>query len=52
MNKTRLCISVVSTLLSVSALIVGVGLLTSCQGGAGKSGIGEGPGMLYFFADW
>jgi hypothetical protein len=52
MNKTRLRMSVASTLLSVSALIVGVGLLTACQGGSGQSGIGDGPGMLFFFAEW
>jgi hypothetical protein len=50
--KKRLRASVLGTLLSVSVLILGTGLLTSCQGGAGEGGIGDGPGMLFFFAEW
>jgi hypothetical protein len=33
------------------ALILCTGLVAGC-GGAGSAGIEEGPGMLYFYAEW
>jgi hypothetical protein len=51
-RKDRVFPPVVGIILAVLAMITGTGLLTSCQGGAGQSGIGDGPGMLYFYATW
>ena len=28
------------------------GVVLSCQSGAGTNGVGDGPGMLYFYAEW
>lgn len=39
-------------ILGVLTAIAGSGVLTSCQPGAGPSGVGDGPGMLYFYATW
>lgn len=35
----------------VLVLIAG-GLVASCQSGSGSIDAGNGPGLIYFFADW
>jgi hypothetical protein len=51
-KKDQVFPSIVGIIMAVLAMIAGTGVLTSCQGGAGQSGIADGPGMLYFYATW